>query len=326
MSQDHNDEIDLGVLLNKIGELWQRFLVFIYNCIRFVFKHWIVLLILIVAGAVGGHYWQKATPAVKATTLIIQNNFNSTHYVYNAVEILARKHRRGDIAFLKKHGFNEVSGSILEIEIAPIVNIIDLINKTDDVTGRSLEEYMTQTDFEEDVLLSEIFYSEYQYHRVYITTDGDANAEMIDQMIEYLNSNEILSQIQVVAMEETIQRIKGHEQSVKDIEGVFASYTSANNDIGGSQVTVKLAETNNLHLLLQEKKTIMEEIERLKSEVLKYEQVVTSINDPVLDYTFSFWDNKKVLLPIFLVFLYILVFAGLGFYKNIRSLAQGRAS
>ena len=98
-----------------------------------------MLLLLIILGAVGGHYWQKASPAEKATTVIIQNNFDSTNYVYGALETLARKHRRGDGPFLKKYGFDQVPGSIIEIEIEPIVNILDLIRRTNDVTGRSLE-------------------------------------------------------------------------------------------------------------------------------------------------------------------------------------------
>ena len=119
-----------------------------------------------------------------------------------------------------------------------------------------MREYLAQADFEEDLLLSEVFYNEYHYHKLLITTDGDATSETIDQVIAYLNSNEVLNNIQVVALQETKERIKRHEPKCKGYRRGVRQFGPLNTDVTGSQVTVKSAENNNLHLLLQEKKSI----------------------------------------------------------------------
>jgi len=326
MSQDHNDEIDLGVVFDKIKQTWNNILIFIYGLIRFVFKHWIVIILLIIGGAVAGHYWQKATPAEKKATLIIQNNFNSTSYVYDAPETLQKKSRQGDGPFLKKYGFDKIEGAVVEIEVEPIVNILELMEKTDN-TGRSFEEYMTQTDFEEDVLLSEIFYTEYNYHRITLTTTGEANNAFLQQVLVFLNSNELFQGVKAITIAEVKSRIKNHEKSIKDIEGVFEAYVDSNEITpNAGQFYFKNNENNNLHQLLTEKQTIMEDIEALKVQLLKNENVVTIINDPSLSYAFSTLDNKRLFLPIGLVMLYFFVFAMMSFYRHIKSLAERKQS
>ena len=65
---------------------------------------------------------------------------------------------------------------------------------------------------------------------------------------------------------------------------------------------------NNLHQLIDKKQELIEENKELKQELLKYDNVVTLINHPELYRTSSVLDNKKLFLPIILVFLYVLFF------------------
>ena len=63
----------------------------------------------------------------KITTIIIQTNFKSTSYVYSALNLLSYK--LDDSDYLEQIGFNP-EGLITKIEIQPIVNIIELLEKT----------------------------------------------------------------------------------------------------------------------------------------------------------------------------------------------------
>ncbi|MCH2489904.1 MAG: hypothetical protein MK211_07125 [Flavobacteriales bacterium] len=322
MAHQTTDEIDLGLVFKKIGEQYRKFLLWLFHWFQFVLKHWIIILLIIILGAVAGYYWQKGSTGKNLATLIVQNNFDSTSYVYDALKLLKTKSKQGDAKFLKRYGFNTEEAEIADIEIEPIVNILDLARNTKD-EDRTLEEYMAQTDFEDDILLSEVFYTEYKFHKVLIYTTANASNETIEKVIDYLNSNELLQEVRLVSIEETKQQIKNHEKSIKDIDGVFESYVDSNSTVNpAAQVYFKNNENNNLHMLLEEKRNIMNDIEELKAELIKYDGIVTVINKPVLHYSGSFFDNKVVLLPLFLVFLYFLFFALRGSYFRVKKMAE----
>jgi hypothetical protein len=169
MAQNNQEEIDLFLVLDKLSKVYHRFLASVFRGIQFVVKHWIVLLILIVGGYFGGQFWQRSLKSTREATLIVQNNFDSSGYVYSAVELLNVKYKQGDKAFLKKYNFNVDDPDLEDIIIEPIVNIMDLLEKHE-TSDRNLDTYMGKADFEEDLLLSEVYYPEYNYHRITITT------------------------------------------------------------------------------------------------------------------------------------------------------------
>ncbi|QNJ97481.1 hypothetical protein [Constantimarinum furrinae] len=305
MAQNNNDEIDLGVVFRKLKEQYRNFLIWLYHCVQFVIRNIIILLVLLVVGIAAGYFWKENSKGEKITEVIIQNNFNSTNYVYNAILILKSKSKQGDLKFLSKYGFKTDEIEIKDLEITPIVNILDLAKKTKD-EDRTFEEYMAQTDFEDDILLSEVFYTEYTYHRLLITGTHVAGDETIKSLINYLNSSDLYQEIKAVSIEETKAKIARNEKSIKDIEGVFESYVDSNAvAAAASQVYFKNNENNNLHFLLEEKRIIMDEIEKLKIELIKYDDVVSLINQPKFVSSVGILDRKTILVPFFLIFFFV---------------------
>lgn len=325
MIEKHNDEIDLGLIFRKIKEAYNNLLVAGYNTVQFAKRFWIVLLVLIIGGAVAGHYWQKSQKAGKLATLIVQNNFGSSSYVYEAVELFIRKQKQGDAAFLKRYGFNPEEPAISDVVIEPIVNLMQLLKKSE-ANDRNLEQYLAQTDFEDDILLSEVFYPEYRYHKMFIYTTSVGNSETIDKFMAYLNDNDYFKKAKDIIIEETKQRIIKNDSSIALIDGLFyeASDRSGDNNLNPSQVYFKSLTNNNLHLLIDSKNQLIAENEDLKVELLKYENVVSVINEPVLHYTSSFFDNKRTLLPIVLVIMFSFVAYLVRLYKKAERFAKER--
>ena len=317
MSANSNDEIDLGLIFRKIREAFRGLLVMGYKTVQFVLKYWIALLIIIIGGAVAGHFWQKSNKADKLATLIVQTNFDSTSYVYNALELLNRKNLQGDKVFLSKYGFNTETPELSEVVIEPIVNIMELMGKSE-TNDRNLEQYLAQSDFEEDILLSEVFYTEYKYHKIYIFTTSDGNQETIDKVLAYLNSNEVYIKAKEIVLEETKLRIVRNDTSISKIDAVFDEYVGKVNpqqvDPIPSQIYFKSQTNNNLHQLITTKNELIQENEDLKRELVKYDDVVSLLNKPVLHFTFSNWDRKSILVPIALLFLFVAFFIMKGMY------------
>lgn len=315
MAQNNQEEIDLFLVLDKLTKVYHRLLASLYKGFRFVIRHWIVLLILIVGGYFGGQFWQQSLTPIKETTLIVQNNFDSSSYVYNAVDLLNVKYKQGDKRFLDKYKFNVEEPELESIIIEPIVNLMDLLEKHN-TSDRNLDSYLNQSDFEEDLLLSEVYYPEYTYHRVTIETKK-ASLQTIGKVLGYLNSNEVYNKIKDVAKAETKLRIERNDVSITNIDAIFDEYAGKNEgDPNPSQVFFKSQQNNNLHQLIDKKKELIEENEKLKAELIKYDQVVSMVNEPNFYRTSKFTDKKKTLLPIFLVFAYIAFFVLRNVYRK----------
>ncbi len=315
MAQNNQEEIDLFLVLDKLNKAYRRLLASFYQGFRFVIKHWIVLLILIVGGYFGGQFWQRSITPVKETQLIVQNNFDSSSYVYNAVDLLNVKYKQGDKAFLKKYDFNVEEPDLEDVIIEPIVNIMDLMAKTE-TSDRNLDSYIGKADFEEDLLLSEVFYPEYTYHRITVATKK-SDLKIVDKIINYLNSNETYNKTKDVVIAETQLRIQRNDLSITNIDAIFDEYAGKNeSDPNPSQVYFKSQQNNNLHQLLDKKKELIEENEMLKRELIKYDNVVALVNKPNFYRTSKLTDKKKTLLPIFLVFVYISFFVLRNVYRK----------
>ena len=315
MAQNNQEEIDLFLVLDKLNKAYHRLLAGLYQGFRFVIKHWIILLILIVGGYFGGQFWQQSITPTKEAKLIVQNNFDSSSYVYNAIELLNVKYKQGDKAFLNKHDFNADNPDLDDIIIEPIVNIMDLLEKHE-TSDRNLDSYIGKADFEEDLLLSEVFIPEYTYHRITVTTQK-TDLTVIDKILNYLNSSEIYNRTKDVVIAETQLRIQRNDLSIINIDAIFDEYAGKNEgDPNPSQVFFKSQQNNNLHQLIDKKKELIEENEMLKRELIKYDKVVSMVNNPGFYRTSSFTDKKKTLLPIFLVFVYIGFFVLRNVYKK----------
>jgi hypothetical protein len=313
MAQNNQEEIDLFVVLKRLNKVYHGFLANIYKGIRFVIRNWIVLTILIVGGYFLGDWWQKSIPPTKEAVLIVQNNFNSSNYVYNAVELLNVKYKQGHAQFIKKYNFDAADPDIEDIVIEPIVNIVELLDKQE-TNDRNLESYLSRISFEEDPLLSEIYYPEYTYHKIILTTHK-SDTEIIKKVLDYLNSNEMFNKTKDVVVAETELRIQRNDISIANIDAIFDEYSGKNAAKDqASEMNFKIQENNNLHQLIEKKKELIEENELLKTELIKYDKVVSLLNEPNFYSVSDFWSKKKTLLPLLLVFLYIGFFVARNVY------------
>lgn len=325
MAQNNQEEIDLFLVLDKINKAYHGFLASIYRGFQFIVKHWIILLILIVGGYFAGFYWQRSLAPTREAKMIVQNNFDSSDYVYNAVELLNVKYKQGDNRFLKKFDFDIENPDVDNIIIEPIVNIMDLLEKHE-TSDRNLDSYINKVDFEEDLLLSEIYSPEYKYHRITITS-GKNDLTTIKKILDYLNSNETYNKTKDIVIEETKLRLQRNDTSIASIDAIFDEYAGKNQgDPNPSQVFFKSQQNNNLHQLLDKKKELIEENEMLKSELVKFDQIVTMVNNPNFYKTSKFTDKKKLLLPIFLVLAYIGFFVVRGVLRKGKRYAEERTN
>lgn len=323
MGQNSSDEIDLGVVFRKIKNIYTNFLISIYNGLQFIFKHWWKLLILIIIGVVLGYFLEQKKNSNKETTLIVQNNFYSSDYVYQAVEQLNQKIKEKDYSYLKNAGIRTDTIVLREVLIEPIVNIIELLNKSRD-TYRPLETFVDNASFEDELLKSELFYSEYLYHKIYIKTSSLGTQNDINSVIDFLNKNEIFNQIKKVVIKETEDRIVGYRETVNKIDAILESQSNNTlNDKNSSQLVVSSgSDYTDFYQLINQKNNSINQIIKLETELIKYDNIVTIVNKPSLTKISKLLSNHKLNFALLFVFLYMLFFFLKNRYNSIKELSE----
>lgn len=326
MSQKSSDEIDLGVIYDKIRDGYHSILIFFYGLFRFAMKFWIVLLVLIVLGVVYGLIKNNPEKG-RETTLLVQINGDAASYVYDAVDQLQWKIYERDTVLLKKMGLykNEVF-FISKVEIEPVVNVLDIVDKTPE-NNRNFEIVMEETQYEDQVLTSDIFIPEYQTHKITMSLGYWANQTHIDRFLEYLNENEAFVKKQEVVKKNLKFRIEENHKSIAYMDSLFNTYGKPISEVKkGENDVVSFFDLNitNIHMVFQEKGLLMDQNQKLELYYADFDKIVVLLNKPMLSIKKSFFDKKHIIYPVVLVFLFFAGAAILYYFKKAKRLSEER--
>ena len=314
-----NEEIDLMFIYNKIREKYDGFLLSFYRWIRFLIKFWIVVLLVIGAGILLGYFMEKNGIKTKETTLIVQINFDGVQYVYNATRQLKKKINEGDKKALSElEEYHDAIFSIQKIEIEPLPSIVDIINSTDPNNG-NIKTFLDQSKYEEDLLMSDMFIPEYKTHKITITTTQNGNDKSVEGVLSYLNNSEVYKEIQKVAEENIEFDILETERSVALIDSILKANGTISPNANPSQLYFNTASNVNVHFLVQEKSKLIEDLQILKADQIKYRGgIVSVLNKPLLQWKSSILDRKMIIMPIlFFIFFSLTVFV-FNFFRKMK--------
>ena len=314
-----NEEIDLMFIYNKIKETYNGLLLSFYRWIQFLLKNWIIVLLVIGAGILLGYFMEKNSVKSKETIVLVQINFGGVNYVYNAVEQLRKKINEGDKTSLAELAdYYDDIFVIQNIQIEPVPDILDIINITDPNNG-NIKTFLDQSKFEEDLLMSEMFVSQYKTHRLTITTTENGNANSINAVLKYLNNNNGFAEVQKIAIENSGFEIAETVESISSIDSILNANGTLNRGNNASQLYFNTASNVNLHFLVQEKSSLMKELQQLKTDQMRYQDgTVTLLNKPMLHWKTSLLDKKMIILPIIFFVLFSLTVFIFNFFKRMK--------
>lgn len=287
MAQQHTpEEIDISSLFRGLQKAYHRLLVRIYRTICFLCRQWYWLAGVIVIGLIIG-YLSAPKVQTKKATLIVQLNFNSANYVYNAIEQLKHKIYSGDTVFLKQTGIIADKQLLVSaIKISPIVDFSDIAPKDENLTAvRYLQTIFDKSQFKNNLLTSDILTPKYKKHKISISSYSSNTKKAVNALLNYLNANPLISEIKAVSVQSAELQIKENQQSIAAIDSIVTSYNAtAPNQSKSSSVYVNLNKlhSDNLYQLFKQKNTLLEENKDLKIELLKYDHIVKLINRPEL--------------------------------------------
>jgi len=325
-SQNVSEEFELTGTFNNAKKISNSVLIYSYRFINFLFRNIIILLVLIALGIVLGLVMGNRSQGKKETTMLVQINFEGANYVYDAITQLQGKIEEKDVTFLENLGFYEEGRFLLrKIEIFPIVNINEILKEATE-NDRSLQLFLEQAQYEDEVLRSEIFIPAYRSHKIEIATSFDADEQILEKILIYLNDHQILQDSRKVIIENTQMKIKENQLSVKYIDSVVKNYGNRNgskNTSGQIYINTMQNSIDYLHMLIREKGRIIDDVKFLEIELLKYEEPVVVLNKPVLQLKKSILDKAWIFFPILLLMLFFIFSVLRKAFLKAKRLSQG---
>ncbi|RMB57949.1 hypothetical protein EAX61_09995 [Dokdonia sinensis] len=314
------DEMDLTDIFTLIKRAFYNVLALCFRAVDFLLKFWWIILLLIVGGAALG-YFLKGEPKYNST-LIIQTNFNTQPYVYNAVKQFNLNLKEDDVEFMNKVGLDPEYPGIKKVQIAPVIDVVTLMEEMR-VSERTLGTIIKELSVEEETELfaSERFYSNYKYHKLTIRLKGEEDKDKINNLMRYINEQPLMQSLKNEITKNMQDLVRINESTIKQIDEIAANY-AVEAKITRDDVS-KLSYFNNqnninINGIFDLKKQIAIENEEIKNELIMLTDAAVVVSDIQTAAEESLSDRKEIIYPIILVFLFLL-FAGIRYtYVTLR--------
>jgi hypothetical protein len=301
------EEIDLGYLFEKIGDLFKSIVKAIVSVFNFYYKHKFVLIGLVLVAGLIGYFVEENSKSTYVNYLIVQPNFSSTEYVYKKIEVLNAKIQEGDSIFLKEI-FQKDWDRISTIEIEAVNDVYDFVSRDEiyQETFQLLLEEKGDFEFIEDPINTRM----YKQHTLDVLVKGKGeNQKIVELLITYLNTNQFFENQKRVSLENYKDRIQTNERSLKQIDTIISNpskETMANITSEG----LSFNGVQDFNALIVRKEIVQKEILTLELQLNTEDEVVKLLNAnyEIIYKEGLFQKNKMLLFPLVIGICYSLVF------------------
>ncbi|MBP9848225.1 MAG: hypothetical protein KBC58_02185 [Flavobacterium sp.] len=320
-SQDQ--EIDLGQIGKGIKNFFNGIVNSVFDFIFFLKKKKIIIGILFVTGIISGYLLDQKTKKF-TSEVIVAPNLGGYDYLYAKVDLIKSKLKEGDITFFKSIGISKTD-IILDFEVEPIIDIYTFVNtktaivdKTQSTQNFELMKLLAENEDINKVIKDEKTSKNYPHHKILITTTNKIkNNDVIDPILDYLNSDEYLNKILAITRENTFIKIKKNEEQILQVDKLISQISenlakdkSASNLVYNNENS----EINSLFIL---KNSLINEIaeqritlENIKLYIKDISTTTNSINSKGIN------NKMKFLLPFIFVIIYLILYGFMSLYKK----------
>jgi uncharacterized membrane protein len=309
-----DQEIDLFLILKKIGNFPQWISTMLFKSIQFFIKNGIIILILLIVGFGLGYYLDKNQKEYNHQ-IIVAPNFKSTDYLYSKIDLLASKISEKDVLFLKSIGINDPS-QLTKISIEPIVDVYKLISNNEQ--NFELLELMAQNGDLKTIVKESTTSKNYSYHTIILSTNGvTRQSDFVDPILNYLNSSSYFQEIQKISVGNIQQKIKEKEATVLQIDGIVNAFSNRNGNAKNSDKLIYYNENTQLNSIIKTKDSLVNVLGTLKIDLFNSRKVISD-NAIILNIknNKSINGKMKLVLPILFISLFIIFGFIFSFYKS----------
>lgn len=314
--QNANDqEIDIFQLSRSIGSFFDRINAAIFRSIQFFVRNWIVVLILVIIGFGLGWYFDSSKKTFQ-NEVIVTPNFESVDYLYAKIDLIEAKIIAGDTVFLKNVVRIPHPKAIKKIEIKPVADVYKFIE--DKEQNFELIKLMAEVGEVKKVLEDNITSKNYTFHTIsFVSNKAIDEKEVVEPLLKYLNSSVYFSKIQKIGFKNLEQEIAQNDTIIAQIDKVLNGFTSTVKNATKNDKLVYYNENIQLNDIIKTKQKLVTEQGKNRLKLISFDKTIKEINA-----TLNINDHKivngnfKLLIPIFFIFVFILISLFLKFYKK----------
>jgi len=314
-TQSSSDEIDLGVVFEKIKSFFKSILIGIVQIFQFFWNHKFMLLGLLVVGLGIRYYLKSTTDSTYANQFLIRTNYKSTEYVYSKVSSINSKIETQDTIFLKEI-FGKDYKRIRKVEVNPVIDVYGLVNESEEnkeAFELLLDEFGDFAFLEEDININE-----YPTHKLNIYIKGKkGNKSLATNLYNYLADNPFFIELKNSALENLKEQLRENKIIRSQIDEIIEEHKGDLSFSSTDNNSINFSGSQNLLGLLNQKRILLRDDLAIKSQLSSEDDVLK-----IVDSSFEVFDKKST--PSYLVFpfafvgLYCLIF----FFKFLRRNTQ----
>lgn len=307
-----DQEIDLREISKKIGIFFQSINTFLFKCIQFFVEKVVVISILLVIG-VGLGFYADQTAKKYDSEIIVMPNFGSNDYLYSKINLLNSKINERDTIFLQRLGFKDIA-KINGIKIEPILDVYKFAN--DNPQNFEVLKLIAEKGDLNKIFEDKLTSKNYVFHTLSIATSKAVTIDgLVNPLVNYLNTSDYYSKIKTENLKNIKIKIIENDSIIKQIDGFLNNFK--NNTNGKSNNLVYYNENSQLNDIIKTKDLLLKEQGYHRLEGIKFDKIIKdiSVNTNIKNVK-SINGNLKLLLPLLFIFLYLICYAFVQFYKN----------
>jgi hypothetical protein len=310
-----DQEIDLSEISKRVGGFFQKINTLIFNCIRFLIKNKFIIATLFIAGIVIGSYFDK-TNKVYDNQIIVTPNFESTDFLYSRIDLLQSKILENDTLFLKSIGIQE-SKFLSKIEVKPIIDVYKFINKNNEQNFELLKLMAEDGDIKK-IVEEKITSKNYESHIITFRTRRLTSIKKtIEPILRFINNNDYYRKMQKQEINNIQIKLKENEIIIAQINGFLNGFS---NNVNGNSKNDKLVyynENTQLNDVINTKSKLIEEQGKLRADLVGFDKIIKDNNISMnIENTKLVNGKLKIVLPVFLIFIFIFIHFFISFYKR----------
>lgn len=312
--QNYSEDVDLSYLMRKFNNFFKKCIKALFAVLGFFVKYWLVTVLLIIAGIGYGYYKESKKSKIFTNEGIVIPNFESVDYLYATIEELNSRIKTGDTVFLKEI-LGENARALRQVEIEPISDIYNLMTRSREQIDVFRILYQNQ-DF--DKFIDNIATSKYfKYHKINFVVRGENKSqEVIDAVLTHWNSNQHFREYESIFLKNAQFQVKEYQSMIAQVDSVIKAISASSSP--GSNVVI--SDNTNLHMLLVQKKELLDGLLQAEIKVNDYTEPVKIV---YMDYDVEVTSISDIFkYPVLFVLIFGFLFFIRFLYKRLKQIAE----
>ncbi len=310
-----NQDIDLSEISKKIGGFFENISTAIFRGFLFFRRNILWVGILFIIGAGLGFYLDKTTK-VYDNEIIVSPNFGSVDYLYAKIDLISSKINDNDTVFLKEVVGLKEPKKLKKIAIMPITDVYKFINNSD--KNFEFVKLLAEDGDIKKTVNENLTSKNYSNHLISFTTDKQtSNGKTVAPILNFLNNSDYFKIIQKESLNNLKVKMVENDSIISQINGLLNTFSSTANGSQKSDKLVYYNENTQLNDIIKTKDALVIEQGSHRIELVNFDKIVKD-NSATLNIknTQDVNGKMKFILPLFLIFIFILVGYFKSYYKH----------